>query len=169
MQVFQAIAKSAPRQVTTKYGQRTVIDASGPQGEEITIWRSGEDNSPALRSIANGSRISVGLDSKGKYSLLETPADRATLRQGERLPQPISPTVEAPTTRPMGFAVQLPMEAETKLRKQIAGMGSIEPTPPAATPIDARIAELGRIWGQCLTAAGGSEPAALAIFHAAIA
>jgi hypothetical protein len=74
MQLIQAIAKSAPRQVNTRYGQKTVIDAVSHDGQEITIWRGGNDCSPALNSITNGSRISVGLASNGKYSLLETPS-----------------------------------------------------------------------------------------------
>jgi general stress protein 26 len=68
MQLIQAIAKSAPRQVNTRYGQKTVIDAVSHDGQEITIWRGGNDCSPALNSITNGSRISVGLASNGKYS-----------------------------------------------------------------------------------------------------
>jgi hypothetical protein len=156
MQLIQAIAKSAPRQVNTRYGQKTVIDAVGNNGQEITIWRGGDDRSPALNSITNGSRIAVGLDSKGKYSLLEAPADRAA----QVVPKPISPVVEPAT--PMGFHVEVPLEAERRLRSQIAAAKS----QPVA--IDERIAELGQIYRQCLAVTHGSEAAALAIFQAAI-
>jgi hypothetical protein len=176
MQLIQAIAKSAPRQVNTRYGQKTVIDAVGNNGQEITIWRGGDDRSPALNSITNGSRIAVGLDSKGKYSLLEAPADRAA----QAASRPISPVVEAfPETRPMGFhATSLPMESEKLLRQQIAQARAAQPVAipqdgysridHQPSPIDARIGELGRIYAQCLAVAGGSELAAMAIFKAAI-
>jgi hypothetical protein len=184
MQLIQAIAKSAPRQVNTRYGQKTVIDAVGNSGQEITIWRGGDDRSPALNSITNGSRIAVGLDSKGKYSLIETPADRASAPLRERAAQaasrPISPVVEAsPETRPMGFhATSLPMESEKLLRQQIAQARAAQPVAipqdgysridHQPSPIDARIGELGRIYAQCLAVAGGSELAAIEIFKAAI-
>jgi hypothetical protein len=114
MQLIFAIAKSTPRQVSTKYGQKTVIDATDNNGEAITIWRGGDDKSPALKSITNGSRITVGLDSKGKYSLIEAPADRVV-----QAAKPISPE-PAEVSRPMGFAVDLPFEAEQRLWAQLA-------------------------------------------------
>jgi hypothetical protein len=154
MQVLSAIATDRPRTVNTKYGQRTVIDATGPSGELITIWRGGEDASPALRSITNGSRIAVGLDSKGKYSLLEAPADR--------LPQPISPLVDAPAARPMGFSVTLPMEAETKLRQQMAQA-------PAPGELSAKVEAIGNAFAQCLTIADGNHTTALALLDRVLA
>jgi hypothetical protein len=84
-------------------------------------------------------------------------------------PKPISPTVEPATeARPMGFTVEAPFEAERRLRAQMAAAQpvAIEPTPPA---IDSRIAELGRVYAQCLAVAGGHELAAVEIFKAAIA
>jgi hypothetical protein len=162
MQVLQAIAKSAPRQVTTRYGEKLVIDATGQNGEQVTIWRPATDRSPAINSITNGSRISVGMDSKGKFSLLETPGDRAA----EVASKPISPTVApAPVDRPLGFQVDAPFEAERRLRAQMA---AAQPA-PEPTSIDGKIAELGRVYAQCLAVAGGSELAAVEIFKAAIA
>jgi hypothetical protein len=148
MQLIFAIAKGTPRQVNTKYGQKTVIDATGNNGEEITIWRGGDDQSPALKSIANGSRITVGLDSKGKYSLIEAPADRAV-----QVAKPISPEL-AQVSRPMGFAVDLPFEAEQRLRAQMATTVA----PPVANEMaesgrSAEIADyinrLGKLYGHC--------------------
>lgn len=168
MQLLTAIATSAPRRVTTKYGERIalgiqVTSAEG-LGQTATIWRGGNDSSPALRSIVNGSRLQVAVDSKGKYSLVETPADRAA-QVAQR--SEISPSIEPPA-RPMGFAVALPMEAERQLSRQLSAAQpvAIEST---TTAIDARIAELGAIYSQCLAVAHGSEAAALAIFQAAIA
>jgi hypothetical protein len=163
MQVLQAIAKSAPRQVTTRYGEKLVIDATGQNGEEVTIWRPATDRSPAINSITNGSRISVGMDSKGKYSLLETPGDRAA--QVAAL-KPISPTVTAEPAKPMGFQVDAPFEAERRLRAQLA---AAQPVAIEPTVLDGKITELGAIYAQCLVVAGGSELAAVEIFKAAIA
>jgi hypothetical protein len=178
MQLLTAIAQAAPRQVTTKYGERLVIDATITSaeglGQTVTIWRGGNDSSPAIRSIVNGSRLQVAVDSKGKYSLVETPADRAT----QAVTRPISPVVEAASeARPMGFhAISLPMESERLLRQQIAAAKgqpvAIEPVqilePRHSDGIDGKIAELGAIYQQCLAAAGDSEAVALAIFQAAI-
>jgi hypothetical protein len=163
MQLIQAIAKSAPRQVTTRYGEKLVIDATGQNGEEVTIWRPATDRSPAINSITNGSRIAVGMDSKGKYSLLETPGDRAA----QVASKPISPTVApAPVDRPLGFQVDAPFEAERRLRAQLAAG---QPVAIEPTVLDGKIAELGAIYAQCLVVAGGSELAAVEIFKAAIA
>jgi hypothetical protein len=163
MQVLQAIAKSAPRQVTTRYGEKLVIDATGQNGEEVTIWRPATDRSPAINSITNGSRIAVGMDSKGKFSLLETPGDRAA----QVASKPISPTVApAPVDRPLGFQVDAPFEAERRLRAQLAAG---QPVAIEPTVLDGKIAELGAIYAQCLAVAGGHELAAVEIFKAAIA
>jgi hypothetical protein len=153
MQLISALAKGTPRQVSTKYGQKTVIDATGSNGEAITIWRGGDDQSPALRSIANGSRITVGLDSKGKYSLIEAPADRMVAAGAQA---PISPEI-APTltgARPMGFAVDVPFGAEQRLRAQMATAVA----PPVANEmaesgrsaeINDYISRLGKLYGHC--------------------
>jgi hypothetical protein len=163
MQLIQAIAKSQPRQVTTKYGEKTVIDAVGQNGEEITIWRGGNDNSPAVRSIANGSRIAVGLDSKGKYSLLETPADR--------LPQPveISPVVTEPT-KPMGFHVTAPFEAEQRLRTQIAAASPSQALPKVGlTALNGKVEAVGDAFTRCLAIAEGNHTTALALLDRVLA
>jgi hypothetical protein len=167
MQLIFAIAKGTPRQVSTKYGQKTVIDATGNNGEEITIWRGGDDQSPALKSIANGSRITVGLDSKGKYSLIEAPADRVA-----QAAKPISPEL-VEVSRPMGFAVapspvSLPFEAEQGLRAQMAAAVA----PPVADGMAERgrsaeiadyINRLGKLYGHCYgVAAQQLESTALA-------
>jgi hypothetical protein len=153
MQLISALAKGTPRQVNTRYGQKTVIDATGNNGEAITIWRGGDDQSPALKLIANGSRITVGLDSKGKYSLIEAPADRMVAAGAQA---PISPEI-APTqtgARPMGFAVDVPFGAEQRLRAQMATAVA----PPVANEmaesgrsdeIADYINRLGKLYGHC--------------------
>jgi len=78
-----AIAKGQARAVQTKYGDRLVLDAIGEDGNEYTIWRPGHDGQ--LPKVANGERITLGVDSKGKTHLLETLADRVT-HPGSQLP-----------------------------------------------------------------------------------
>jgi hypothetical protein len=151
MQLIQAIAKSAPRQVNTRYGQKTVIDATGQNGEDITIWRGGDDRSPALNSITNGSRISVGRDSKGKYSLLETPGDRAA-QVAQRTE--ISPSVDPQPARPMGFAVALPMEAERQLSRQLSAAQTNQGV-PVTDYGNSPVTALGHLFQECLAVADG--------------
>jgi hypothetical protein len=73
MKLIEAIAASAARRVNTKYGERTVIDAiRRDNGEEVTIWRGGDDEYSIKHVIANA-RLTLTLDNKGKYSLVEDP------------------------------------------------------------------------------------------------
>lgn len=70
MKVITAIATTAARSVTTKYGDRQVLDAIGTNGEKYTVWRPAND--PAIQAISPNQQINLALDSKGKVSLLET-------------------------------------------------------------------------------------------------
>jgi hypothetical protein len=101
----------------------------------------------------------------------------------------ISPTIgEQPTTRPMGFDVNLPMEAERVLRRQLSPAqrasdtldlqqkishccqridGVLDPGSRSGEIAD-YIARLGKLYGHCLATARESEPVALAIFQQAI-
>jgi hypothetical protein len=80
MQLITATAKGQARSVTTKYGDRLVLDALGNDGKEYTIWRPGTDSQ--LPKIGNGERISLGVDSKGKCHLLDTLADKVATTTG---------------------------------------------------------------------------------------
>ena len=70
MKVITATALSTARSVTTKYGDRQVLDAIGANGEKYTVWRPANDL--AIQAIAANQQINLALDSKGKVSLLET-------------------------------------------------------------------------------------------------
>jgi hypothetical protein len=73
MKLIEAIATENPREVTTKYGQRLVIDAiNRTTGEKITLWRPANDDYSRQYIIKN-SPLTVGIDSAGKYSLIENP------------------------------------------------------------------------------------------------
>lgn len=74
MKLISAIALSEPREVTTKYGQRLVIDCMARDtGEKITLWR-GVDDDYSRRYVIKNSPLTVGVDSKGKFNLIEDPA-----------------------------------------------------------------------------------------------
>jgi hypothetical protein len=98
MQLIQAIAQDRPRKVTTKYGERTVIDAIRPDtGEKVTIWRSGEDNY-CQKYIIPSSPITLTLDSKGKYNLVENPLIAGLGQPTPIPPQPIADS-QSPTKK----------------------------------------------------------------------
>lgn len=159
MQLIQAKITGQPRTVTTKHGDRSVVDARAANGENLTIWRPAND--PAVMRLANGERVQVAIDSKGKVSLVETAFDRAEANR---------PTVSGQTipSRPMGFNVTAPFEAEAQLRQQLAAAAPQPQTESRSVEISEYIAKLGKLYGHCLTTAQGSEPVALAIFQQSI-
>ena len=73
MQLIEAMATDRARRVNTKYGERTVIDAvRRDNGEKVTVWRGGDDEYSQKHVIRNA-RLTLTLDNKGKYSLVEDP------------------------------------------------------------------------------------------------
>jgi hypothetical protein len=162
MQLIQAKITGQPRTVTTKHGDRSVVDARAANGENLTIWRPAND--PGLMRLANGERVQLAIDAKGKVSLVETAFDRAESNRPE-----ISPVVGGQTipTRPMGF-VTAPCEAETKLRQQLAATAPMPQCESRSVEIADYIERLGKLYSHCLTSAQGSEPVALAIFKQSI-
>ena len=91
MQLIEAIAQSPARRVNTKYGERTVIDCvRRDNGEKVTVWRGGDDDYSQKHVIRNA-RLTLTLDNKGKYSLVEDPA---LVNLGQPLPDspvPVKP------------------------------------------------------------------------------
>lgn len=74
MKLIQAIALDNPREVKTRFGQRLVIDCRNRDtGETFPIWR-GVDDSYCRRYVIKNSPLTVGVDSKGKFNLIEDPA-----------------------------------------------------------------------------------------------
>ena len=74
MQLIEAMATDRARRVNTKYGERTVIDCvRRDNGEKVTVWRGGDDEYSQKHVIKNA-RLTLTLDNKGKYSLVEDPA-----------------------------------------------------------------------------------------------
>jgi hypothetical protein len=163
MQLIQAKISGQPRTVSTKHGDRSVVDARAASGENLTIWRPAND--PAVMRLANGERVQVAIDSKGKVSLVETAFDRAEANRPEIIPVVSNQTIP---TRSMGFNVTAPLEAEAQLRQQLAAAAPQPRTESRSVEISEYIAKLGKLYGHCLTTAQGSEPVALAIFQQSI-
>ena len=68
MNLLTATVTQPPRQVSTKYGARTVVDAIADH-KEITIWRRGGDD--YALSLKVGQKVSITEDSKGKFNLVD--------------------------------------------------------------------------------------------------
>jgi hypothetical protein len=69
MKLIEARVNGNPRQVSTKYGEKAVMDVVTVEGQEIAIWRPAGDME--IMGRMNGERVSITLDSKGKASLVE--------------------------------------------------------------------------------------------------
>jgi hypothetical protein len=83
MQLIEAMATDRARRVNTKFGERTVIDAvRRDTGEKVTVWRGGDDEYSQKHVIKNA-RLTLTLDNKGKYSLVE---DTNLVNLGQPLP-----------------------------------------------------------------------------------
>ena len=91
VQLIEAMATDRARRVNTKYGERTVIDAiRRDNGEKVTVWRGGDDEYSQKHVIKNA-RLTLTLDDKGKYSLVE---DSNLVNLGQPLPDspvPVKP------------------------------------------------------------------------------
>jgi hypothetical protein len=91
VQLIEAMATDRARRVNTKYGERTVIDAiRRDTGEKVTVWRGGDDEYSQKHVIKNA-RLTLTLDNKGKYNLVEDPA---LTNLGQPLPEspvPVKP------------------------------------------------------------------------------
>jgi hypothetical protein len=122
MQLIQAIAQVRPRKVTTKYGERTVIDAIRPDtGEKVTIWRGGDDEY-SMRHITPSSPITLALDSKGKYSLVENPSIAGL---GQPTPIPQQPIRDQPSPTKKGTDTTLSPNKKREIATYIGDMADL--------------------------------------------
>jgi hypothetical protein len=114
------------RDVKTRYGMRSVVDVLTAEGRKVPVWKAAGDMS--IGRLCDGERVTLTLDGKGTVQEIEGSFDRV---QAQRAAQPIAPSIEPSIpTRPMGFDVSLPMEAERTLQRQIGAMQQ-----PAALPV----------------------------------
>jgi hypothetical protein len=100
VQLIEAIAQSPARRVNTKYGEKTVIDAvRRDTGEKVTVWRAGDDDY-SQRHVIKNARLTLTLDNKGKYSLVEDPN---LVSLGQPLPSepvPVRPVYDHKIVKP---------------------------------------------------------------------
>lgn len=95
MKLLDARVNGMPRQVSTKYGEKCVLDVATSEGE-YTIWRSAGDSEVMGRR--NGERVSIALDSKGKASLVEhcsTAPQQGQAQMGFKAPLEIPETTRS--------------------------------------------------------------------------
>lgn len=131
MKLLDARVNGMPRQVNTKYGDKSVLDVATSEGN-YTIWRPAGDSEVMGRR--NGERVSIAIDSKGKASLVDHASN--------------CPAVGLATTQP---AVTLPFEAEMKLKQQMGF--TTEAQPSRSVEIADYIERLGKLYNHCLTTA----------------
>ena len=138
MQLIEAMATDRARRVNTKYGERTVIDAvRRDNGEKVTVWRGGDDEYSQKHVIRNA-RLTLTLDNKGKYSLVEDP-NLVSLGQ----PLPESPVPVRPlhnTNHVITQDSEKPSESEQSLLN-----------PSQKREIAQYIQEMAKLYGFCLT------------------
>jgi hypothetical protein len=72
MKLLTATLVKNPRSVNTKFGPKIVADCKLENGEDVTLWQP--ENSQII-NYSNGSKLTLTLDSKGKYHFLENGND----------------------------------------------------------------------------------------------
>jgi cephalosporin hydroxylase len=136
VQLIEALATDRARRVNTKYGERTVIDAiRRDNGEKVTVWRGGDDDY-SQRHVIKNARLTLTLDSKGKYNLVEDP-NLANLGQ----PLPDSPV---PVKSVHNFNHKIEETSESD-------QSSLSPN--QKREIASYIQEMAKLYGFCLTQA----------------
>ena len=139
MKLLDARVNGMPRQVSTKYGEKSVLDVATSEGA-YTIWRPAGDSEVMGRR--NGERVSIALDSKGKASLVEhcstAPQQAESLRTG-------FPSMQKTQAAAMGFSVSEEIETPQTTR---------------SADIADYIQRLGKLYGHCLSTAA-SMPTSL--------
>lgn len=120
MKLISAIALDRPREVTTKYGQRLVIDCMARDtGERITLWR-GSDDDYSRRYVIKNSPITVGIDSKGKHCLIENEA----LTNLEK-PLPVSPIPVKPVYTPPQSDPNFSPEKKAEIAEYVSNLAQL--------------------------------------------
>ena len=132
------MATDRARRVNTKYGERTVIDCvRRDNGEKVTVWRGGDDEYSQKYVIKNA-RLTLTLDNKGKYSLIEDPN---LVNLGQPLPVepvPVKPVYDHKITQNS----EKPNDSDQSLLN-----------PSQKREIAQYIQEMAKLYGFCLTQA----------------
>lgn len=137
MKLIEAMATDRARRVNTKYGERTVIDAvRRDTGEKVTVWRGGDDEYSQKHVIKNA-RLTLTLDNKGKYSLVEDP-------NLVSLGQPLPETVPVKPVHNYDHKIEKTSESDQSLL-----------SPNQKKEIAQYIQEMAKLYGFCLQQADG--------------
>ena len=135
MQLIEAMATDRARRVNTKYGERTVIDCvRRDNGEKVTVWRGGDDEYSQKHVIRNA-RLTLTLDNKGKYNLVEDPN---LVNLGTPLPE----TVPVKPVHNYDHKIEKTSESDQSLLN-----------PSQKREIASYIQEMAKLYGFCLTQA----------------
>ena len=140
MRLIPAIALDRPREVNTKFGPRLVIDAMArDSGETFPIWRPATDDY-SRKYIIKNSPITVGIDSKGKHTLIE---NESLTNLGKPLPTetiPVKPVYTPPPQSDPNFSP----EKKAEMAEYVANLSQLyqhcqdKAEDIALTPDDAR-------------------------------
>lgn len=138
MKLISAIALDNPREVNTKFGPRLVIDClNRDTNEKFPIWRGIDDNYSRKYVIKN-SPLTIGVDSKGKYNLIEDPA---LTNLGQPLPD--SPVPVKPVSRHLASNnPPIPNYSEKTSDSELS--------PDKKREIASYIQEMAKLYGFCL-------------------
>ena len=140
MQLIEAMATDRARRVNTKYGERTVIDCvRRDNGEKVTVWRGGDDEYSQKHVIRNA-RLTLTLDNKGKYSLVEDPNLVSLGQPLPEIPVPVRPLHN--TNHVIAQNSEKPSESDQSLL-----------SPNQKKEIAQYIQEMAKLYGFCLTQA----------------
>ena len=142
MKLISAIALDRPREVSTKFGPRLVIDCRNRDtGEKITLWRPSDDDY-STKFIVRDMPITVAIDAKGKFSLVENPDH---LKLGK--PLPVSPVPVEPA-HTYNHKIE-----ETSEKTSDSDQSFLSPN--QKKQIAQYIQEMAKLYGFCLQQADG--------------
>ena len=140
VQLIEAMATDRARRVNTKYGERTVIDCvRRDNGEKVTVWRGGDDEYSQKHVIRNA-RLTLTLDNKGKYSLVEDP-NLVSLGQ----PLPVEPVPVKPVHN-FNHKIEENSEKTSDSDQSLL-------SPDKKREIAQYVSEMAKLYGFCLTQA----------------
>jgi hypothetical protein len=147
MQLIEALATDRARRVNTKYGERTVIDAvRRDNGEKVTVWRGGDDEYSQKYVIKNA-RLTLTLDNKGKYNLVEDPALTNLGQPLPEIPVPVKPVSRylASNNPP------IPNYSQNSEKSNESDQSLLNPS--QKREIANYVSEMAKLYGFCLTQA----------------
>ena len=134
MKLISAIALDRPREVSTRFGPRLVIDClNRDTNEKFPIWR-GVDDDYSRKYVIKNSPLTVGVDSKGKFNLIEDPA---LVSLGQPLPESPIPVKSVHNTNHV-ITQNSPQNSESEL------------TADKKREIASYIQEMAKLYGFCL-------------------